>query len=307
MSEVFVSLWTLVVFMAIGVALVRARVFPATADRSLAKLAFYALIPALIFASVSRADPAAMVSRVAVVNVLPLFIVFGAYYVLAVHVFRLKDGEQTIGALSASYTNAGNIGAAYLLAVVGDVSPAAPIILVQLCVVTPLSFMALSRQTGQSGQGMWRDLFHAVSQPPVVSVVSGLVVALTGIQFPSFVMTPVDALADVAVPISMMAIGMSLSSVTLPRVNRAVLPLVTAVVFQVFLVPLVTFGLAMAFKLSGVDLLTVMTLSTIPTANNVFNYAHRYGVGVDLCRDTILLTVILSMPVLAVVVAIFHI
>lgn len=307
MSEVLLSVWSLLVFISIGFILVKANITPASSDRGLSRIAFYALMPALIFSSVSRSDTGEVFSKLAIVNIVPIIIIYWLYYVIAKKVFGLRDGEQTIGALSASYTNAGNIGAAYLVAVVGDASAAAPVIMFQLVIMTPIVFSVLARQTGVGAKSVARKILNALSQPPVIGVLLGVIVAALHIELPRVVTVPVDTLASVAVPIMMMSIGISLASAKVPKFNRAVLPLFTAVVFQILLAPLLTFAIAMAFGLEGVQLLTVMALSTIPTANNVFNYAHRYGTGVVLARDSVLITVLLSMPVLVAVVAIFHV
>lgn len=306
MVDVLLSLWSLMVFIAIGFVLVKANIAPPSSDRELSRIAFYALMPALIFSAVSQSDLGEVFSTVAVANLAPIVILFGLYYILAVKVFGMRGGEQTIGALAASYTNAGNIGAAYLVAVTGNASGIAPIVTFQLCVMTPFAFSVLARQTGLGGRGVVRKVLNALSQPPVIGVIAGVVVSGFGIDLPRIISVPVDTLATVAVPIMMMAIGISLASAKLPHLDRELLPLATAVGFQILLAPLVTFAVASALGLEGMQMLSVMVLSTIPTANNVFNYAHRYGTGVILARDSVLITVLLSMPALVVVVALFH-
>jgi predicted permease len=44
-------------------------------------------------------------------------------------------------------------------------------------------------------------------------------------------------------------------------------------------------------------------LAALPTAQNVFNYAQRYGRGVVLARDAVLITTALSVVVLVIVAA----
>jgi predicted permease len=46
-----------------------------------------------------------------------------------------------------------------------------------------------------------------------------------------------------------------------------------------------------------------VVLAALPAAQNVYNFASRYEQGVALARDTVLLTTILSVPVLVVVAA----
>jgi hypothetical protein len=50
--------------------------------------------------------------------------------------------------------------------------------------------------------------------------------------------------------------------------------------------------------LDGVALLAVVVTSALPTAQNVFVYAATYDRGTLLARDVILLSTLLSVPVL---------
>ena len=53
-----------------------------------------------------------------------------------------------------------------------------------------------------------------------------------------------------------------------------------------------------ALHLSAHQVLTVVLLAALPTAQNVFNYADRYETDVVLARDVVLLTTLASLPVL---------
>ena len=44
--------------------------------------------------------------------------------------------------------------------------------------------------------------------------------------------------------------------------------------------------------------LTVVVLASLPTAQNVFNFAQRFGVAETVARDTVFLTTIGCIPVL---------
>jgi predicted permease len=50
-------------------------------------------------------------------------------------------------------------------------------------------------------------------------------------------------------------------------------------------------------------LLVVVVLSALPTAQNLLVYAVTYKAGVDLAREAITLSTVLSVPVLVVVAA----
>jgi predicted permease len=56
--------------------------------------------------------------------------------------------------------------------------------------------------------------------------------------------------------------------------------------------------------LDGRALLAVAITSALPTAQNVFTHANRYGRARVLARDTILVTTVLCLPVMLLIAAV---
>ena len=307
MGDVLLSIWTLIVYMAIGFALVKLSVLGPQADRGLSKIVFYVTMPMLLLRTVGTADVADVFSLGLLANVLTALIVLATYYVLAVRVFRLTGGMQTIGALASSYTNAGNVGVAFLIATVGTPTAAAGIIVFQVLVLVPFAFLMLDRQTVVDAGPRWKLLVSSFTQPPLVAVFAGLLLNLSAWDVPELITVPVDALANTTVPLMMVALGVSLASAKILRLNRDNLPLFTAIAFRILVSPIITFVIASILGLEGSMLLAAMVVSIFPTANNLFAIAHRYEVGVAFTRDVSVITALGSMPALIVIAAIFHV
>jgi predicted permease len=53
-------------------------------------------------------------------------------------------------------------------------------------------------------------------------------------------------------------------------------------------------------------ILVVVVTAALPAAQNIYNYAANYRVGESLARESILLTTILSVPVILVVTLLLH-
>jgi len=106
------------------------------------------------------------------------------------------------------------------------------------------------------------------------------------------------------VPVILINFGMSLHGrrmLDTPGTRRDV---VLAVVLKLLLMPLVAWAAARyLFDLEGHALFVAVVLAALPTAQNVFNYATRYRRGEALARDAVLLTTLLSLPVIVVVAA----
>jgi predicted permease len=68
---------------------------------------------------------------------------------------------------------------------------------------------------------------------------------------------------------------------------------------KLFAMPLIAWAVAtVVFGLAPHDVLIVTVLAALPTAQNVFNYSQRYGVGEVISRDTVFLTTLGCVPVL---------
>ncbi|MFT0847316.1 AEC family transporter [Actinomycetaceae bacterium L2_0104] len=306
MGSVLVSFWSLIAVMVVGYLLARYGITRPGADKALTRIAFAGAMPSLLFNTVAHSNPAEVFSASAATNVLSACVLVVIYTVVARTVFKMRGGEVTIGALCASYTNAGNLGVAFLTAVAGDASVAAPIIVFQLCVMVPVSFAILDRQTGKRGRSLWRTILAPFTAPPVVGVLLGLVFAATGWSIPAVVSAPVDILAAAAVPMVLIAMGISWRGAHIPRLRRESAPLYFAVFLRCIVGPLLTFGFGVLFGLSGAVLMAVTIAGAFPVANNVFTYAHRYDVGVELSRDANIISTILSLGVTLLIAFVFH-
>ena len=72
---------------------------------------------------------------------------------------------------------------------------------------------------------------------------------------------------------------------------------------KIAVMPLVAWTAGRLVGLDPEQLFAVTVLAALPSAQNVFNYAQRYGRAVILARDVVLITTIASLPALLVVAA----
>lgn len=307
MASVLVSFWSLLALMGIGYLLARYGITRPGADKALTKITFAALIPALLFTTMVNTNPRDVFSYAALANVLGAAFLAILYAVIGHYVLGMRGGPLTIGSLSASYTNAGNLGVAFLTAIVGEASQVAPILLFQLCVMVPVSFSILDRQSGRPGMTWRRTLLAPFTNPPVIAVILGLVVALTGWDVPEVITLPVSMLSSAAIPMMLLAMGISWKGASIPRFEKSSIPLFLAVFLRCVGGPLVVWCLGLAFGLPHHALLAATIAGAFPTANNVFVYAHRYNTGVTLARDAVLLSTMVSLGVTMIIAALFHI
>ena len=359
MGEVISGLAVFAVVIAVGWALVRFGAVPAGSDTILTGVCFYAATPALLVTTIGGADLATVVSRATLAGLLAETLGIVSAWLVHRLALRRSVAESTIGALAAGYVNAANLGIPVLIVLLGDATAIAPILLLQLLVISPAAFAVLDVSTARGagpGPAVWTA---PLRNPLLLGVVAGLVVNLTGWDAGAaaggLVANSLSALGALAVTLMMLSLGMSLAAssprvtrrLTVARVTRlratgpgaaagapgaegsdggppsgdgedpgaggadggAVGPggsadrgergavLWVSVAWKLVVVPLLALGLGAALGLRGPALLVPITTAGLPSAQNVFMYATRYGAAKPLARDCVLLTTAGFVPV----------
>ena len=320
MADVVAGLAVFGTVIAVGWLLVRTRAVPADADGVLTRVCFFAATPALLVTTLSRADLTAVVSRTTAVAVAAELAAIVSAWSLHRLVLRRSTAEATIGALASGYVNAANLGIPVAVLVLGDAATIAPILLLQLLVLTPVTFTVLDAVTRRGNPSRLATLTLPLRNPLLWGVVAGTAANLGGVNLREWggghPAQGLEMLGRVAVPLMMLALGMSLAGA--PRPLRKPAPdapvrgagrrsaLWLAVGWKLAVMPGLAVAVGLAAGLRGTQLLVPVVTAALPTAQNVFMYASRYGAAKDLARDTVLLTTAGFVPVVLLAAAILR-
>ncbi|MEU8363665.1 AEC family transporter [Nonomuraea sp. NPDC048882] len=265
----------------------------------LSRLAFFVATPALMFATVSRADLSALLSPVLLTQIVAVAFTALVFVLVAKLAWRRTARQLTIGALASSYVNAGNLGVPISLYVLGDAALVAPILLFQLLVLTPLSFLVLDK----GSRSPRAALLLPLRNPLTVASLVGLAFALSGVALPVTVMRPIDLLGGAAVPVALLAYGLSLygsrRAAPAPEEDGVARDIFLAVALKAFAQPAVAYATARLLGLEGTQLLAATLFAALPTAQNIYVYAVTYDTGRRLARGAVLVTTGLSIPIMA--------
>jgi malonate transporter and related proteins len=290
----------------------RFRLLGTGAERVLARTVFAVATPALLLVTIAETDLRILASPAALTIALSTAAVAVIALVFARGVWHLPAGEATVVTLAASYVNAGNLGLALAVYLLDDPVAVVPTLLFQLLVLAPLAFTVLeSRPTVADGDvtvaalsaGPRAVAGRTLRNPVIVGTLAGLALATLPWPVPDAVLEPFRVVGGAAVPVALLAFGMSLA---LPRPagqRRVGRELVLAVVLRSVVHPLLAFGLGRLLDLDRAALLTVVTMAALPTAQNVLVYALQYGRGQAIARDAGLATTALAVPVMLVIAA----
>ena len=262
------------------------------------RTAFFVTNPALLFTILAGTDVHKIFSTSVLVAASSAFVIAGLFVVASRLFFRRSAAETTIGAISASFVNANNIGIPVAIYVVGDASLVAPVILLQQLVFTPVCLTVLDLVSG--GKPSLRSILtQPIRNPVIIASVAGAIVSALGWTIPEPVLAPLELLGGSAVPLVLMAFGISLYGMRPFQAGRERVDVVVATVLKSVLMPVVAYLIArFVFGASGSELFGAVVMAALPTAQNVFLFASRYERGVTVARDVVLLSSISAVPVL---------
>jgi predicted permease len=268
-------------------------------------VAFSVASPALLFVTLAHADIHAVFSGALVVTAVSSSVACLLY--LPVGLLRRRpSGETAVGSMASGYVNAGNLGIPIATYALGNAAAVAPVMLFQLTVLAPL-FSTVLDVTSARADGerppLLRTLTAPMRNPIALASGAGLVVSATGLRPPDAILAPVELIGGLAVPAMLLAFGLSLRGAPRPGAGDGAPSLAAVLLLKNLVQPVLALAIGVVLGLEGHALLAVVVCAALPTAQNVFGYAVRFGQGVTLGRDAGLATTVASVPVLFTVVA----
>lgn len=319
MAEVLSGFFIIWLIIAVGYAVGRTGSLGPNAQPVLSRVAFFVASPALLFTTLSESDVFLVLGPQLWVATFSAGIAAAVYLIIArFFVTKRSASERMIAALSASLMNSANLGLPIAAYVLGDASYAAPVILFQLAIYTPIYVFVMDSQTLKESQqdssglkvvraGFWRSLWRifitVIRNPLIIGSAFGLVFSVTGWQLWQPLDESIGLIGGAAIPAMLLAFGISLvGSKPLAKEHGRRRDTVVASAVKLVVHPLAAWVLAaFVFQLDDEGVLIATVLASLPTAQNVFVAASRYNSGLVVARDTVFITTILAIPAMIVV------
>ena len=304
MDGVVEGFGTIAAVIALGALLAQLGVVDDRARVVLSRLSFFVASPALMVTVLGDADVTSVLSKNLVATLAGVLVPVVVYVLAARLVWRRELPETVVGSLSAAYVNAGNLGLPIAAYVLGDAALVAPTLLLQLLVLQPLALALLDHATSERRFSVARAMARPLTNPLTVGSILGLLLSLTGFPLPAVVRDPLELVGGMAVPSMLIAYGISLRLGPRPGHGTSATEVGLISVLKLVVQPLTAYLVArFVLGVGDTGLLAVTVLAALPTAQNIFVHATRYGRGVVLARDSIFVTTVLSVPAIALVAA----
>jgi malonate transporter and related proteins len=222
-------------------------------------------------------------------------------FALVFAVVRMRGGyrlaSQTMYGIAASMTNTGFVALPVLHAIYGEraVLPAAIATVFVAVVMFPASVILLELDRHEARQPRARTallLPQILLNPMVLSTLVGIIWSALGIRIPMPIDAYLNILADALAPCALFAIGLGLSIEAL-HANIG-LSLLLAVI-KLVIMPLIVFGLSIAFGLSPLYTIAAVICAAVPTAKTVYILAGEYRCEETMVAATVSMTTLFSV------------
>jgi len=268
----------------------------ATLTRAINVTVLNIFLPALCIRTlyVSQIDAeAALVPLSAGITVLTsLFLSVGVYHLFAKKM-GLLPSETGVLVIGATFGNITYLGLPVITGLYGN-EAAKYALFYDLLSTTPILWFIGVPVIASYGQGrrptLRESLRTVASLPPVWGILAGMALNLLHAPLPQFMLTSLEMLGSLVVPLMIFSVGLALS---LPEVRHA-FAIVPAVLIKLALVPIISAASAVLLGLDGKALASCVVEGAMPTMVLLLLIAEELKLDVSLAAFLIVVTTILS-------------
>ncbi len=241
------------------------------------------LVPALVFSVMSSKDfEIAIYSKLALAGVgVILASGLAAYFVAKLCHFQWKTLVPPM-----MFRNWGNLGIPLIVFAFGEQALNAAVILFLVGNVVHFSIGVIL----MSGRFNVREFFQT---PVIIAMLLGLLVNISDIQMPVFLLRPLDMIGQAAIPLMLVSLGVRLQHVRWSDLSMAFVGAVLGPIIGLT----IAFVLASLLGMSDLQTKQIMIFGALPPAVVNYMFAERYNLEPEKVASIVLLSNLVSIGV----------
>ncbi len=276
---------------ALGMFLRATKVFPRETAPLLNRFVLYLTFPCLIFRSLQPAHLASELWKIPPLAYTLISLVFLASYFLSSRLLHLKEETSVSLAMGAAFGNTAFLGYPFISALLGEKGLPPAIFFDQmgnfLSTYTVGVLLCVYAQTKRLSA---RSLLEIIKLPPFLAFL--LAIITNGLTVPPFLWETINRLADATVPLTMVAIGMSLSASHLFRNWKLLL---SASSIKLAALPLLFLVGTQFVSFSPLYQKVMIIQAATPTLMTSYTLASIYNLDSEFSSSIIFFTTFLSL------------
>ncbi|MFJ8159681.1 AEC family transporter [Streptomyces sp. NPDC096136] len=285
-----------------GVLLARRKTVPAEASKAFSDYAFLFAVPCYLFGNIYAADLGTLFDWRAIGG----YAAAAAVAVLAVALGAAAYGVREPRAVALRVMAGVQVNTAYFavpvfITLFGTAAPIFPVLLFQVCVLSlvVIALMELGRAgPGGPGTRLSRALAASLATPLVLACNAGILLNLLSVHVPKVLLDGAAFVGDSASPVALFALGLHLGAVGLD-VRGTTREEAALIAFKCLAFPLLAWAVCGGlFGIGSPWLAYLVLIAAMPTPQNLFIFAQRYDIGVDLSAAVVIKSSVVSLLLL---------
>ncbi|MFF2652189.1 AEC family transporter [Streptomyces sp. NPDC058045] len=270
-----------------GVVLARRKVVPAESSKVFADYAFLFAVPCYLFGNVYTSDLAQLFNWRALTGhaaaaALAVVLVTALCWTTGVR----EPRQVALRIMAAIQVNTAYFAVPVFIMLFGDAAPIFPVLLFQVCVLSLviISTMELGRsdRTGGPARKLGSAVAASLLTPVVIACNAGIALNLLSLHLPQVALDSFAFVGDSASPVALFALGLHLGGSGL-EVRGTTREEIWLIAFKCVAFPLVAYAVCRyGFGVDGEWLNYLVLIAAMPAPQNLFIFAQRYDVSVDM-------------------------
>lgn len=286
----------LFILIALGWMLVRWQKWPDSITEALNRVVFKIALPAMLFRLMSDFGQSPPVdARLLIAFFGSCLIVFVLGRVMASRLFKLDGISGSVFALGGIFSNNVMLGLPIATVMLGEQAiPSVALVLVfNGLILWTLATVSVEwvKHGALNLQGFGKTAVSVLKNPLIIAILSGTLFSLTGIPLPQMIDKPVSMLGTIAVPLALVALGMSLAAY---KIKDGLKESYAICLLKLIVQPLVIWGLAVMLGLPPLESKVVVLLGSMSVGINVYLMSQQFNALTGPAATSMLLSTIFS-------------
>lgn len=258
--------------------------------KALSTVALYIFTPMLVIQTFYRTDLDKQYINMLIFSMILLMVLILICKIYCY--FRKYDRSTESGLiLATAFMNSGNYGAPIVLFAYGEKAFIYAVSLLVLHAIL-MNFFGIY-YAARENNGAITALKSVIEMPATYAVIIAILIKVWDIQIPDNLMSAVDLLGPVTIPLVMLILGMQLAEINLSKLQWEKISI--GVIIRLFLSPAIALGIIWLMPMDPVLAKVLILTAAMPSAANTVIFAVQFDTEPDLVSSITLITTLFSI------------